>query len=141
MIAYGIIFLVTALSLLVISLLLFFGQINLLHDYHRNNVKPEDKKKLGRASGISLLIAALGAISSGISAFFWTEDMKFIFLFLIFIIPFIVSVTLMFIFIKKYNGKIISWSVMKTFSLTDDWNHIELMIDGLSKIRTNYHGL
>jgi hypothetical protein len=32
---------------------------------------------------------------------------------------------LMLIFIKKYNGKIISWSVMKTFSLTDDFNHIK----------------
>lgn len=108
MVAYGIILLITGLSILVMSILLILGHVNLLHDYHRTDVKKEDEKKLGRTSGISLLIGALGAISSGISAFFWTEDMKFIFLFLIFIIPFIVSVTLMLIFIKKYNGKIIS---------------------------------
>ena len=108
MVAYGIILLITGLSILVMSIFLILGHVNLLHDYHRKDVKNEDEKKLGRASGISLLIGALGAISSGISAFFWTEDMKFIFLFLIFIMPFIVSVTLMLIFIKKYNGKIIS---------------------------------
>ena len=108
MIAYGIILIITGLSLLVMSILLILGHVNLLHDYHRKDVEKEDEKKLGRASGISLLIGALGAISSGISAFFWTEDLKFIFLFLIFIIPFIISVTLMLIFIKKYNGKLIS---------------------------------
>ena len=108
MIVYGIILLLTGLALFVIAILLIFGHINLLHDYHRNDVKKEDERKLGKSSGLSLLLGALGAISSGISAFFWTEDMKFIYLFLIFIIPFTISVILMLLFIKKYNGKIIS---------------------------------
>ena len=108
MIAYGIITVIVGISLLVMSVLLILGHVNLLQDYHRNNVKKEDEKKLGKTSGISLLLGSLGAISSGISAFFWTEDMEFIYLFLIFIIPFTVSVILMVIFIKKYNGKFIS---------------------------------
>jgi len=107
MVAYGIIFIITGLLLLVISILLILGHIKLLHDYHRNNVKKEDKKKLGRASGISLLLGSVGAIISGISALIWQENIKFIFLFLIFIIPFIISVFLMIVFIRKYNGKFI----------------------------------
>ena len=108
MIAYGIILLITGLSILVMSILLILGHVNLLHDYHRKDVKKEDEKKLGKASGLSLILGAIGAISSGISAFFWTEDMKFIYLFLIFIIPLTISVILMIIFIRKYNGKFIS---------------------------------
>ena len=108
MIAYGIIFIITGLALLVMSILLILGHVNLLHDYHRNNVKKEDERKLGIAAGLSLLLGAFGAISSGISSFFWTEDMKFIYLLLIFLIPFTISVILMIIFIKKYNGKFIS---------------------------------
>ena len=108
MIAYGIIFIITGLTLLVMSILLILGHVNLLHDYHRNNVKKEDKKKLGKTSGLSLLLGAFGAIFSGISALIWQEDIRFIFLFLMFIIPFSVSAILMVIFIKKYNGKFIS---------------------------------
>ena len=45
MVAYGIMLLITGLSILVMSILLILGHVNLLHDYHRNNVKTEDEKK------------------------------------------------------------------------------------------------
>ena len=108
MIAYGIIMIITGMAILVMSILLFLGYVNLLHDYHRNNVKKEDEKKLGKSSGLSLSLSAFGAILSGIFALIWQEDIRFIFLFLIFIGPFFISTILLIIFIKKYNGKFIS---------------------------------
>ena len=108
MVTYGIIFILTGISLLVFSILLIRGNINLLHDYHKENVKKEDEKKLGKACGLSLLLGSLGTITSGVLSIIFREDIRFIFLFLIFVVPFTISVVLMLFFIKKYNGKIIS---------------------------------
>lgn len=47
MIIYGVSFLVGGIIMLVFSILLCFGFINLLYSYHRNDVKKVDKKKFG----------------------------------------------------------------------------------------------
>ena len=66
MVIFGISFLVGGIILLIFSTLLCFGFINLLHDYHRNDVKEADKKKFGLSVGLSLAITAISMASIGI---------------------------------------------------------------------------
>lgn len=56
MIIYGSSFLMGGIILLIFSILLCFGFVNLLHDYRRNNVKEVDVKKFGLSVRLSLAI-------------------------------------------------------------------------------------
>ena len=106
MLVFGIIILIAGLALLVISILLCFGFINLLHDYHRNNVKTEDERKLGLSTGLSLMFGSFGFISSGIVAIAMkSESVIYLPLILLFV-PLIISIVFCIIFIKKYNGSL-----------------------------------
>ena len=106
MLVFGIIILVAGVALLAISILLCFGFINLLHDYHRNNVKPEDERKLGLSTGLSLMLGSFGFISTGIVAIvIKSESVIYLPLILLFV-PLIISVAFCIIFIKKYNGSL-----------------------------------
>ena len=106
MLFFGIIVLVAGVALLVISILLCFGFVNLLHDYHRNNVKTEDERKLGLSTGLSLMFGSFGFISSGIVAIAMkSESIIYLPLILLFV-PLIISIVLCIIFIKKYNGSL-----------------------------------
>ena len=106
MLVFGIIVLVAGVSLLVISILLCLGFVNLLHDYHRNNVKPENKRKLGMSIGLSLMFGSLGFISSGLVAIIIkSESIIYLPLILLFV-PLAISIILSVVFIKKYNGSL-----------------------------------
>lgn len=106
MLADGIILSAVGAALLVIAILLCLGHIGLLHDYHRNNVKEENARKLGWSMGLSLSLGAFGAIASGVIAIVKNDESIWLLLLLIYLIPFFLSVVLMLIFTKKYNGKI-----------------------------------
>ena len=47
---------------LVIGILNLLGNVNLLHSYHRDNVKEEDKKPFGKLVGIGMIIVGLSLI-------------------------------------------------------------------------------
>ena len=57
----------------------FKGNISLLHSYHTKNVSDEDKPKLGKLTGIAMLVIAFSLITSAI--FFaldiWKNDKIF----------------------------------------------------------------
>lgn len=107
MLVFSIIVLIAGVALLVLSILLCLGFINLLHDYHRNNVAPKNKKKLGLSVGLSLLFASLGFISSAlVSIFLNSESLIYLPLILLFV-PLAISIISCVIFIKKYNGSFI----------------------------------
>ena len=107
MVATGIVFLIVGLILFVISFLLFRGHINILHDYHYNNVKEEDKKIFGRLTGGSLFIGSLGLLGAGILSLIFQDESLVPLFVAIEMGSLVVSIILVLIVIKKYNGKII----------------------------------
>ena len=106
MIVYGIIILITGIIVLILSISLFLGHINLLHEYHRTNVKEEDRKKMGLSIGLSMLVGTLGMISSGIVSIVTNDESIIVLPILLLIIPLIIAIVLSLLFVKKYNGSI-----------------------------------
>ena len=106
MLSFGIIVLAVGVLLLIISILLCFGFLNLLHEYHRNHVKEEDKKKFALSMGLSLLISALGMIASGITAIIVNNDSIELVTMLLVVVPLFVTIVFSLFFVKKYNGQI-----------------------------------
>ena len=85
------------------------GNINLLHSYHRNNVKEEDKKPLGKRVGISMIIIAVSIIANGVLTFLSTALNNWVLEAVglgILIVGLAVGLGLTIYAIKKYNGKI-----------------------------------
>lgn len=104
MLVFGIIILIAGVVLLVISILLCLGFINLLHDYHRNNVKIEDERKLGLSTGLSLMLGSFGFISSGIVAIAMKSESAIYLPLILLFVPLIISIVFCIFFIKEYNG-------------------------------------
>ena len=106
MVVFGICTLIAAAILLVISVLLCCGFTNILHDYHTTNVKEEDRKKMGLSIGLSMLIGALGMISSGIVSIVTNDESIIILPIMLLIVPLVLSIILSLVFVKKYNRAI-----------------------------------
>ena len=107
MLLYGIIVLLAGLAMLVVSILICLGHTNLIHEYHQNNVKEEDKKKFGLSMGLSLSLGSLGMITSSLIALLSNDESLFVVTILILLIPLFLSIILLFIFTIKFNGKFI----------------------------------
>ena len=105
-ITIGIVVLMAGIGLLTISIFVMFGKINLLHSYHREHVKDEDKKLFAILTGASLSIGALGLIAAGILEIIYLEELPLLLHNLVMFIPLGISIILVLIFIKKYNGSI-----------------------------------
>ena len=106
MIFIGIILLVVGVLILAISILLCLGFISLLHDYHRTNIKEEDKKKCGLSIGLSLSLFSITSIATGIIVLVTTDESILKWMMIAFIISLAISVILSLLFVKKYNGSI-----------------------------------
>ena len=107
MIVYGIIVLTAGIALLTVSILLCFGHIGLLHEYHRDKVEKGDIKKYSLYIGISLLIGAVGMIVAGLLSIIINKDSIRNVVLLITYVPLLISIVLSIIFIKKFNKTII----------------------------------
>ena len=108
MIIYGIIVLTVSIPFLAIAVLLMLGKANLIHSYHQENVKDEDKKKISLLIGIALLIASLGMMTSSIMALILKESISPYIYLAILGASLLISIVFILIVIKKYNGKIFS---------------------------------
>lgn len=108
MIWVGIIIIVSGVALLVMSILMMLGKISLLHSYHYENVKEEDKKKFGLLTGLSLSLGSLGLIASGILDLIFLDNLSLTLFLLTMFIPLGISIILVLIVVKKYNGSIMS---------------------------------
>ena len=106
MITLGIILVLVGLLLLVFSFLIARGHLSLIHDYHWDNVKEEDKKIFGISVGISLSIFGLGLLAGGILAFILGDNYPIGLLLAIEFGSMFVSVSALCVVIKKYNGHI-----------------------------------
>ena len=76
MILYAALMFLTSALLWAVGALIYRGRTGLIHDYHQENVKPEDRLRYGRAMGAGLLVLAAALLSSGILALCLTEGSK-----------------------------------------------------------------
>lgn len=97
---------IVGIACIVIGIINMSGNINTLHSYHRNRVRPEDVKKLGLLVGIGMMLCGIGAIALGTGMLTFELTSKNIYL----TISYIVFGTLMgggllttLISISKYN--------------------------------------
>lgn len=106
MLGYGIGILCGGALLLVFAILLCFGHVGLLHEYHRENVSEEDYKKYGLLLGLSLMVGSLGMISGGIIAIVVNDTSVLLLSILLFVISLVISIIAVLLIIKKFNGNI-----------------------------------
>lgn len=106
MVAFGVIAIIVGAGILTLSIFIILGKINLLHSYHRENVKEEDKKIFALLTGISISIGGIGILVSGILDIIYLDKLPLLTYNLVTFIPLGISIILVLIFIKKYNGSI-----------------------------------
>lgn len=95
------------LMLIIFGILIaFFKKINLIHDYHVQNVKEEDKNNYLSLIGISLIIIGISIICMGILLIILTNK-KLAFIPLVG--GLLIGIIIIIIAQKKYNGGIFSW--------------------------------
>jgi uncharacterized membrane protein len=58
-----------AILLIILGAVNMTGNISSLHSYHRNNVREEDKKPMGRIVGAALILVGLAILAFGILLF------------------------------------------------------------------------
>jgi hypothetical protein len=85
------------------------GNIKMLHSYHRDRVKEEDKKPLGKILGVGMIILAVAIMINGVLTFLSTTLNNWVLEAVglgILIVGLAVGLGLTLCAIKKYNGKI-----------------------------------
>ncbi len=101
--------LIIGIVFIVIGILNMRGNVNLLHSYHRDRVKEEDKKPMGKTVGLGMIIIALAIIINGALEFLSKTLSNPILTYVglgVLIVGLAVGLGLNFYAIKKYNGKI-----------------------------------
>ncbi|MBO6053561.1 MAG: DUF3784 domain-containing protein [Clostridia bacterium] len=104
MLLYSLIMFAAGAAILGVGIAVFRGRTDLIHDYHQEKVKAEDRLRYGRAMGTGILVLAAALLLSGILALCFPEGSM---------IPLItlfggivVSIVLLICAQKKYNGGI-----------------------------------
>lgn len=101
MLLYSIIMFLAAIPMIGISIAIYKGKTDLIHDYHQTKVT--DKVGYGRAFGKAMLVISAALLLSGIIALFGeTKVVLAVSLSLLFI-GLLVGITLIVIVQKKYN--------------------------------------
>ena len=101
MLLYSIIMFLAAIPMIGISIAIYKGKTNLIHDYHQTKVT--DKVGYGRAFGKAMLVISAALLLSGIIALFGeTKVVLAVSLSLLFI-GLLVGITLIVLVQKKYN--------------------------------------
>ena len=94
---------------IIIGILNLRGNIKMLHSYHRDRVKEEDKKPLGIRVGIAMLIIAVSIITNGVLTYLSLILRNSILEYVgmgILGVGLAVGLAINLYAIKKYNGKI-----------------------------------
>ncbi len=84
------------------------GNISLLHSYHRNNVREEDKKSLGICVGIGMIIIGISLLIYGVLMFI-SE---------LFALPFLISIALGIMLVGIAVGLVITLIAIKKYNKT-----------------------
>ena len=104
MILYSIIMFVTGILFGCISLAIYRGKTNLIHDYHQTKVT--DKAAYGKAFGKSMLIISLSLFCSGIVALFGDSQTVSLIALTVLFVGMLIGLVCIIIVQKKYNNGI-----------------------------------
>ena len=94
---------------IIIGILNLRGNIKMLHSYHRDKVKDEDKKALGKKIGVAMIIIAISIIANGVLTYLSLILRNSILEYVgmgILGVGLAVGLAINLYAIKKYNGKI-----------------------------------
>ena len=106
----AIIGIIIGIACIVIGVLNMKGNIKMLHSYHTNNIKEEDKIPFGRLVGIGTLVIGISLIIYGSLNVAYTINQNNLFVVLsniLLVIGLIIGICICLFAIKKYNKKII----------------------------------
>ena len=106
----AIIGIIIGIGCIVIGILNMKGNIKMLHSYHTNNIKEEDKIPFGRLVGIGTLVIGISLIIYGSLNVAYTINQNDLFVVLsniLLVIGLIIGICICLFAIKKYNKKII----------------------------------
>ena len=101
---------IIGIACIVIGVLNMKGNIKMLHSYHINNIKEEDKIPFGRLVGIGTLVIGISLIIYGSLNVAYTINQNDLFVVLsniLLVIGLIIGICICLFAIKKYNKKII----------------------------------
>ena len=101
MILYSIIMFVTGILFGTISLAIYRGKTNLIHDYHQTKVT--DKRAYGKAFGKSMLIISLSLLCSGIIGIFGDSQTIAMIAVTVLFVGLLSGIVCIIIVQKKYN--------------------------------------
>ena len=105
----AIIYLIVSVIILIIGILNLKGNISMVHSYHIENIKPEDKLKFAKLMGIGMVIIGVSFFIAGIAMILsnvFTNDLFMIINIVVTIVGFIIGMIICIYSIKKYNKTI-----------------------------------
>lgn len=103
MLTYSAILLVTAAIFLGLSIAIYRGKTNLIHDYHQTGVT--DKVGYGKAMGKALLVMTAAMLLSGIVGLFGDSDGIALLAVAVLVVGFVIGLVCIAVVQKKFNGE------------------------------------
>lgn len=104
MLIYTIITLAVSIPFVWLGIRISRGALYLIHDYHRKNVKEEEKAAYGRAFSKGMFGMAASMIMSGVVAMFGESKSFMIASLVVLFLGFAISIAVLLRVQKKYNG-------------------------------------
>ena len=104
MVLYSIIMFLTAVLMYSISIAIYRGKTNLIHDYHQTKVT--NKKSYGKAFGKAMLVVSTAPMLSGIIGLFGDSETIATVAIAVLFIGLIIGITCIIAVQKKYNNGI-----------------------------------
>ena len=101
MLIYSIIMFLAAAPMIKISIAIYRGKTELIHDYHQTRVT--DKATYGKAFGKGMLIVSMALLISGITGLFGTSEMMAMIAVAVLLIGLIIGIAWIIAVQKKYN--------------------------------------
>ena len=102
MILYSVILFLAAVSMAVISIAIYRGKTNLIHDYHQTKVT--DKAAYGRAFGKAMLVVTASLLASGVIALFGDTKALVLSSMAVLFIGLIIGIACIIAVQRKYNN-------------------------------------
>ena len=101
MVLYSVIMLLVAIPTVILSIGIYRGKTNLIHDYHQTKVA--DKAKYGKAFGKAMLVISASLLLSGIVGLLGNSDTIAIIAVAVLLIGLLIGITWIIAVQMKYN--------------------------------------
>ena len=101
MVLYSLILFFAAVPMIIISISIYKGNTNLIHDYHQTNVT--DKVAYGKDFGKAMFVVSMSLLLSGIIGLFGTSEAIAIFAVAVLFIGLFIGIVWIVAVQKKYN--------------------------------------